>query len=126
MHNSLIALIELAATSGEGNEDLTVQERYPEIVAPLMRYQMLLQRRTDDTIREHLSGITKTDLIKCKSVFDKGYFLNLTIPYDGIQKLCQELVKLCQTYGVTPPSIWQKYADGVFDWESDIEYMATL
>ena len=130
MHNSLIALIELAATNQNGGnidgEDLTVQERFPELVAPIMRYEMLMRKRTEDTIREHLSGLTKPDLIKCKTVFDRGYFINLTIPYSGIQTLCQELVKRCREFEVTPPSIWQKYADGVFDWETDIGYMETL
>lgn len=128
MKDSLLALIELAATSkmGEIREDLSVVDQHPELVAPLMRYDMLLRRKVEETIQEHIAGVNKATLAQCKAVYDRGYFMNLPIPYDGIQQLCQELLALCKKFSITPPEIWGKYADGIFDWEGDIEYMATL
>lgn len=126
MHDSLRALIELAATGKPISEDLSIEEQYPELVAPILRYVMLTRKKTTDTINGHLAGITKTDLIQAKAAYDKGYLMNLSIPYDGIQLLCQELVAKCRDFGIKPADIWQTFADGQFDWEEDVEYMSTL
>ena len=126
MHDSLRALIEPAAAGKTISEDLSIEELYPELVAPLMRYEMLLRNKVEETIQGHLTGVSKTDLIQCKTAYDKGYLMNLQIPYDGIQRLCQELLKLCRDFSITPPEIWQKFADGAFDWTEDVEFMSTF
>lgn len=128
MHDSLKALIELAATGmgKEISEDLSIEEQFPELVAPIMRYARLTQKKTEETIQGHMAGLTKTDLIQCKTAFDKGYLMNLPLPYDGIQLLCQELVSLCAVHSITPTETWRKFADGSFDWEEDVEFMSTF
>lgn len=128
MHDSLKALIELAAVASgkEIQEDLSIEEQYPELVAPIMRYAMLLRSKTDEIVQGHLMGLTKKDLIQCKSVYDRGYLMNLPIPYDGIQHLCQELLKRCKDFGIPAPEIWQRFADGAFDWDTDVDFMSTL
>lgn len=127
MNNTIKSLIELAAVAASTsiNEDLSVEEQFPELVAPLMRYEMLMKKVVSDTIQGHIN-LSKSDLIKCKSVYTKSYLNNLPIPYDGIQRLCQELLNLCRQFEVKPTQIWEAYADGVFDWREDIEYMSTL
>lgn len=128
MNSSLLALLELAAstTSSEPSEDVSNATLNPEIVAPLMRYEMLFKQKIEDEIRAHINSVTKTDLLMAKDAYTKQYLMSLAIPYDGIQQLCQELLKLCSTLGVSAPDVWQNFADGVFDWENDIEYMESL
>lgn len=127
MNNTLKALLELAAITLDRpiNEDVSVEEQFPELVAPLMRYEMLFKQKIEDAIKEHVN-VSKSDLILCKEVYGKSYFMNLQLPYDGIQRLCQELVAKCVSYKIKPSPIWQTYADGVFDWETDIDFMASL
>jgi hypothetical protein len=127
MNEALKSLIELAAAASDMpiREDLSVEEQFPELVAPLMRYQMLLKNVTEDTIQGHIN-LNKSDLIKCKAVYTKDYLDSLPIPYEGIQRLCKELLNLCRQFEVKPTTIWENYADGVFDWGNDIEYMSSL
>lgn len=127
MNEALKSLIELAAAASDMpiREDLSVEEQFPELVAPLMRYQMLLKNVTEDTIQGHIN-LNKSDLIKCKAVYTKDYLDSLPIPYEGIQRLCKELLNLCRQFEVRPTTIWENYADGVFDWANDIEYMSSL
>lgn len=125
---TLQRLMELAATASDKpiNEDISVDEQYPELVAPLMRYEMLLKLVTEDTIKSHTVSVTRSDLIKVKSIYDNTYLLSLPIPYSGIQELCSNLLNLCETYSVEPTQVWQDFADGAFDWQSDIDYLSTL
>lgn len=125
MNTALLALLELAAGTADApvNENLTIEEQYPELVAPLMRYEQLLKSLTDEIVRQHTTGISKTDLAKAKAAYDKGYLMSLPIPYDGIQRLCQELLTLCRFYQVAAPQAWKDYADGVFNWAEDIQAM---
>lgn len=123
----LQALIELAASaSGEPQDDVSVTEQFPEVVAPILRYQMLLKAQSDNIIQQHLAGMDKSNLAQAKAVFDAPYLLSLSLPYDGIQELCQELSSLCRKYEVKVPDVWQRFADGVFNWTADIDYMTDL
>ncbi|QIG70240.1 hypothetical protein EVB87_140 [Rhizobium phage RHph_N28_1] len=127
MNTALLALLELAAGNGDAiNENLTIEEQFPELVAPLMRYEQLLKDKTDEIVRQHTTGVSKTDLAQAKAAYDKSYLMSLPIPYSGIQKLCQELLTLCRFYKVDAPQPWKDYADGVFNWEEDIGSMQVI
>lgn len=128
MSSAIQRLMELAATASDRavNEEISINEQFPELVAPLMRYEMLLKAKTTDIIRDHTMAVSRPDLIKAKSVYDDNYLLSLPIPYSGITELCSALLNLCQTYSVEPIQVWQDFADGSFNWQSDIDYMSTL
>lgn len=122
MNNLIARLLETAADKTI-NEDVSIEDQFPDIVATLMRYEKLLKSTTEQVISSHLSGITKSDLIKGKEVYSRDYFLSLAIPYDGIQELCNELIRYCRIFKVEPSDTWISYADGIFDWSRDIDNM---
>lgn len=125
MNPALRSLLELAAASGNKPipEDVSVEELYPELVAPIMRYESLLRKKTEQTINDLTAGLTKQDILRAKASYTKSYLISLDIPYDGIQSLCKELIRISKTFNLSPSQDWIDYADGAFDWENDIANM---
>ena len=121
MNPVLLRIMEIAAANKTLNEDVSVEEQFPDMVATLLRYENLLKRQENSIINDHISGLTKADLIKCKSIYTKDYFLALQLSYEGIRRLCSELIHYSKIFKVDPSQAWLDYADGVFDWISDIE-----
>lgn len=126
MNPALRSLLELAAAASDKEipEDVSVEELYPELVAPLMRYEQLFARRIAQVINEHTAGLTKSDMLKAQDSYSKAYLIALDIPYTGIQALCKELIRLCKNFGLSAPQEWVDFADGMFDWEKDIADMS--
>lgn len=125
MNPALRSLLELAAASADKSisEDVSVEELYPELVAPLMRYEILFKRKIEQIISEHTAGLTKQDMLKAMDSYSKQYLMALEIPYSGIQELCRELIRICKRFNLNPPKDWIDYSDGMFDWENDIADM---
>ena len=112
MNPALRSLLELAAASTNKSipEDVSVEELYPELVAPIMRYEYLFKRKIEQVINEHTAGLTRQDMLKAKDAYSKAYLTSLDIPYSGIQQLCKELIRLCKNFNLSIPQEWTDYA----------------
>lgn len=95
------------------------------LAATILRYEKILKNMVDIEIQQHLSRLTtKRQMMMAMEAYDKDYFVNLDMPYSGIQRLCGELARVCKTFKFKPPQLWLDYYAGRFDWNEEVDTLA--
>lgn len=97
------------------------------MAAQILRYEKICEPLINQAITDHVGGIVnKQSARRARDSYTKDYFLNLNLPYSGIQSLCGELCRVFRKYGVVPTAVQIGLANGQFDWKTEFQNLQDI